>query len=95
MTAEIDRARLIEIATAIRRGARQPVVIELCDGVFALATAKHVDATPLPDVDATPCPAHRLFLEQKALKGHFVGLRQKRDSTAGSALVLARSVDYL
>jgi hypothetical protein len=26
----------------------------------------------LPDVDATPCPAHRLFLEQKALKGHFV-----------------------
>jgi len=33
--AEIDRARLIEIATAIRRAARQPVLIELCDGVTA------------------------------------------------------------
>jgi hypothetical protein len=37
MTAEIDRARLIEIAERIRRGARHPDVLALCDGVLALA----------------------------------------------------------
>jgi hypothetical protein len=39
MTAEIDRARLIAIAERIRRSARHPDVIALCDGVLALAVA--------------------------------------------------------
>jgi hypothetical protein len=52
MTAEIDRARLIEIAERIRRGARHPDVLALCDGVLALAVTppKPVSLTPVPTV---------------------------------------------
>jgi hypothetical protein len=52
--AEIDRARLIEIATAIRRGARQPLLVELCDGVFALARSKPVVPTEAKPVRVVP-----------------------------------------
>jgi hypothetical protein len=60
--ADIDRARLIEIATAMRRAARQPMLIELCDGAIALATAKpiaasHVTATSSAVSHVTDCPA--------------------------------------
>jgi hypothetical protein len=52
MTAEIDRARIIEIAERIRRSARHPDVLVLCDGVLALAVAppKPVSLTPSPTV---------------------------------------------
>ena len=42
MTAEIDRARLIEIAERIRRGARHPDLIAVCEGVLAMVAERNV-----------------------------------------------------
>jgi hypothetical protein len=77
---EIDRARLIEIATAIRRGARQPLLIELCDGVLALAV------TPPPvsrsaNAVSTP-PANKPKTDRRAYMRELMRKRRAAKRTA-------------
>ena len=96
MTAEIDRARLIEIAERIRRGARHPDVIALCDGVIALVAeraadraaeraSKPVSLTSKPAdkaVSLTPERFDRRGYQRELMRKRRAAFRTGRESTA-------------
>jgi hypothetical protein len=67
MTAEIDRARLVGIAERIKRSARHPDVIALCDGVIALAAERNAAPVSIAPANAVSSPANKPKTDRKAL----------------------------
>jgi hypothetical protein len=93
MTAEIDRARLVGIAERIRRGARHPDVLALCDGVIALAAERNAAPVSIAPANAVSSPANKPRTDRKAYMRDLMRKRRAAKATAEKTTIGATATE--
>jgi hypothetical protein len=72
MSGEIDTARLLDVATRVKRATRNADLLALCDGIADLIAERSRNVTALPDSNVTvatmDCPKCTAKARQNAVR---------------------------